>query len=58
MKRPLSVLGEPVRRGKKMTAGDGWKLVVGNRRARGFPASLIKTINVGKYRLAIFSVPK
>lgn len=44
-----------VRRGKKMTKGSGWTLVTGKRR---FSATLLKTINFGRKRLAIFSVPK
>ena len=46
------------RRGKKMTKGAGWKLVATKGRSREFHGTLIKTLNFGAKRLAIFSVPK
>jgi hypothetical protein len=42
-------------RGEKMLKGS-WKLV--SPHWLEFPATLIDTINIGKTRLAIFSVPK
>ena len=42
-------------RGEKMLKGS-WKLV--SPHLLEFPATLIDTINIGKTRLAIFSVPK
>jgi hypothetical protein len=42
-------------RGEKMLKGP-WRLVSPHRLE--FPATLVKTINIGKIRLAIFSVPK
>ena len=42
-------------RGEKMLKG-AWKLV--SPHLLEFPATLIDTINIGKTRLAIFSVPK
>jgi hypothetical protein len=42
-------------RGEKMLRGP-WKLV--SPHLLEFPATLIDTINIGKTRLAIFSVPK
>jgi hypothetical protein len=42
-------------RGEKMLKGP-WKLV--SPHLLEFPATLIETINIGKTRLAIFSVPK
>jgi hypothetical protein len=48
--------GQPATRGDRMTKG-AWRLLnTGNRKV--FVGSLVDTINVGKYRLAIFSVPK
>ena len=47
-----------VRRGKKMTKGAGWTLVATSGRNRQFKGTLLKTINFGSKRLAIFSVPK
>jgi hypothetical protein len=42
-------------RGEKMLKGP-WRLV--SPHMLEFPATLIETINIGKTRLAIFSVPK
>jgi hypothetical protein len=42
-------------RGEKMLK-DPWKLV--SPHLLEFPATLVETINIGKTRLAIFSVPK
>ena len=47
-----------LRRGKKMTKGSGWKLEATSGRKRVFKGTLLKTINFGSKRLAIFSVPK
>ena len=49
------VHGIPTARGEKMLKGP-WKLV--SPHLLEFPATLIGTINIGKIRLAIFSVPK
>ena len=49
------VYGIPTARGEKMLKGP-WKLV--SPHLLEFPATLIDTINIGKIRLAIFSVPK
>lgn len=46
------------RRGRRMTKGSGWDLVATSGRKRKFKGTLIKTINFGAKRLAIFSVPK
>ena len=42
-------------RGEKMLKGS-WRLV--SPHLLEFPATLLETINIGKIRLAIFSVPK
>jgi hypothetical protein len=49
------VHGIPTGRGEKMLKGP-WKLV--SPHWLEFPATLVETINIGKTRLAIFSVPK
>jgi hypothetical protein len=46
------------RRGKRMTRTGKWDLQPKRGRKRSFPATLLKTFNFGKRRLAIFSVPK
>jgi hypothetical protein len=60
VKRPRAkgaavVYGKRTGRGEKMLKGP-WKLV--SPHLLEFPATLIDTINIGKIRLAIFSVPK
>jgi len=47
--------GHRTLRGEKMLKGP-WKLV--SPHLLEFPATLVETINIGKTRLAIFSVPK
>jgi hypothetical protein len=46
------------RRGEKMTRTGSWKLTPKKGRKRDFTGTLLKTFNLGKRRLAIFSVPK
>lgn len=55
-KTSVTILGIKTRRGEKMLAGP-YRLVNTNTK-RVFVGSLIDTINKGKMRLAIFSVPK
>jgi hypothetical protein len=44
---------------RNLRGGAGWRLYHGDSdSAKPFAASLIKTINMGPRRLAIFSVPK
>lgn len=50
------VRGLPAWRGEKMLRGPGWQLI--SRDRLQFPATLLETINIGRLRLAIFSVPK
>jgi hypothetical protein len=49
------VRGRPTWRGEKMLRGP-WRLISPHRLE--FPATLVDTINIGRLRLAIFSVPK
>jgi hypothetical protein len=49
------VRGHRTGRGEKMLKGP-WRLV--SPHLLEFPATLVDTINIGKVRLAIFSVPK
>jgi hypothetical protein len=59
MAKYIRVLGQKVKKGKKMTYGAGWRLVATSGDTRVFVGSLIRTFNLdsGK-RLALFSVPK
>ena len=50
-----TIYGIRTGRGEKMLKGS-WRLV--SPHLLEFPATLIDTINIGKIRLAIFSVPK
>ena len=55
-KTSVMIQGENARRGEKMQTGPYRLIHVSKRRV--FVGSLIDTINKGKMRLAIFSVPK
>lgn len=54
----ITIQGTKPRKGERMTGGGGWRLAATRGRKRIFNATLIKTINAGKTRLAIFNVPK
>ena len=54
----ITIKGQKARRGQKMTMGKEWRLVVVKGQKRVFVGTLLTTINIGKKRLAIFSVPK
>ncbi|MGB9403221.1 MAG: hypothetical protein WCA98_06770 [Candidatus Acidiferrales bacterium] len=54
-----NVLGMKVKRGKRMTEGAGWRLVIQKGSERAFVGTLLKTFNLTKKRrIAIFSAPK
>lgn len=53
-----SVLGQKIRKGGKMTKGSGWRLVAQGGRKRAFAGTLLTTFNLGRRRIAVFSVPK
>lgn len=55
-KTSLTIEGYPCKRGEKMLPGR-WRMVNIDTK-RVFVGTLIDTINKGKMRLAIFSVPK
>lgn len=46
------------RKGKKLTRTGSYDILARKGRKRRFRGTLLKTFNVGKLRLAIFSVPK
>ena len=46
------------KKGRKMTKTGRYDIVATVGRARKFRGTLLKTFNLGKLRLAIFSVPK
>jgi hypothetical protein len=47
-----------MKKGKRMTGGSGWRLEATKGRKRHFKGTLLRTFNIGKRRLALFSVPK
>jgi hypothetical protein len=54
----ITIQGTKPRKGERMTGGGGWRLAATRGRKRIFKARLITTVNAGRTRLAIFSVPK
>ena len=54
----ITIRGKKARKGERLTGRRGWKLAATHGRKRIFAATLIDTVNWGKTRLAIFSVPK
>ncbi len=54
----ITIRGKKARRGQRMTKGRGWRLVAVKGRQRIFVGTLLDTINMGRNRLAVFSVPK
>lgn len=44
--------------GRRMTGGAGWRLETTKGKKRTFKGTLLGTFNMGKKRLALFSVPK
>jgi hypothetical protein len=52
------IKGVRAKKGERMTGGAGWRLATTKGRKRIFAATLLRTFNFGKRRIAIFSVPK
>jgi hypothetical protein len=53
-----TIKAKPIPKGKRMSPGSGWRLATTKGEKREFAATLLQTINIGKKRIAIFSVPK
>ena len=58
MASEITIKGKKAKKGLSMTKGSGWRLATTRGRKRVFVATLLATINRGKERIAIFSVPK
>jgi hypothetical protein len=58
MASQITFKGKPVGRGDKMVDGKGWRLVATKGKVRFFVGTLLGRVNLGKTRLAVFSVPK
>ena len=54
----IVIKGVKARKGERMTGGSGWRLATTKGKKRVFVGTLLETINRGKERIAIFSVPK
>jgi hypothetical protein len=54
----ITIKGQKARKGERLTAGNGWRLATTKGRKRVFAATLLGTVNRGRVRIAIFSVPK
>lgn len=52
------IKGVRAKSGERMTGGVGWRLATTKGKKRVFVGTLLKTFNIGKHRLAVFSVPK
>jgi hypothetical protein len=58
MASDIIIKGQKAKRGERMTKGTGWRLAIITNKKRVFVGTLLETINRGKERIAIFSVPK
>jgi hypothetical protein len=58
MTREITISGTPAGKGQRMTGTRGWRLATTKGKRRIFVATLLKTFNMGKTRLAVFSVRK
>lgn len=58
MATEITIKGQKAVKGERMTGGAGWRLATTKGRKRVFNGTLLKTLNIGKVRLAIFKVPK
>ncbi|MDP9267040.1 MAG: hypothetical protein M3P27_01785 [Acidobacteriota bacterium] len=54
----ITIQGKKAGKGERMTGKRGWKLAATRGRKRIFTATLLSTVNWGKTRIAVFSVPK
>ena len=58
MANEIKIEGKKAKRGERMTKGTGWRIAKVTGRKRVFTGTLLETINLGTYRIAVFSVPK
>jgi hypothetical protein len=58
MANDILIKGAKAKKGERMTSGEGWRLATTRGRKRVFVGTLLHTINMGRKRIAIFSVPK
>jgi len=58
MATDIIIKGKKAKKGERMTGGNGWRLATTKGKKRVFVGTLLRTINMGSKRIAIFSVPK
>jgi hypothetical protein len=58
MAAQVTIKGTKAKKGERMTGGNGWRLVTTKGKKRVFVGTLLGTVNRGRTRVAIFSVPK
>jgi hypothetical protein len=54
----ITIKGQKAKKGERMTGARGWRLATTRGKKRVFVGTLLGTVNKGKARIAIFSVPK
>ena len=58
MAAEITIKGTKAKKGERMTNGNGLRLVATKGKKRIFVGTLLDTVNRGKVRIAVFSVPK
>ncbi len=58
MANEITIKGAKAKMGERMTKEQGWRFATVKGRKRVFVGTLLETINLGRRRIAIFSVPK
>ena len=58
MPNEITIKGKKAKKGERMNKGTGWRLAKITGGKLVFVGTLLETINIGKSRIAIFSVPK
>lgn len=54
----ITIKGQKAKKGERMTGTTGWRLATTKGKKRVFAGTLLGTVNKGRARIAIFSVPK
>jgi hypothetical protein len=54
----IIIKGKKAKKGERMTGTTGWRLATTKGKKRVFAGTLLGTLNKGRARIAIFSVPK
>jgi hypothetical protein len=54
----ITIKGKRPKKGKRLTRGTRWRILAVTGRKREFVGTLLHSFNLGRRRIAIFSVPK